>query len=98
MKNINWDKLLIGMGLGLLAPSLAFTVYYYSKYSFMTFSEFINFLKLGEIYTSVISLCVLTNLAIFYPFIWKEKWKAARGVLAATFVWAGIVLVLKFTL
>jgi hypothetical protein len=97
MKNIDLNKMWIGILLGLLSPSIAFAGYYLLKYKFMTIHEFINFLKLGDIYTSVISLCVLANLVVFYPFIWKEKWNGARGVLAATFIWAALVLILKFT-
>jgi hypothetical protein len=62
----------------------------------MTIDEFIKYLKLGDIYAPLISLCVLTNLAAFYPFIWKEKYKGAYGVLASTIIWAAIVMFLKF--
>ncbi|MBA3706639.1 MAG: hypothetical protein H0W84_12290, partial [Bacteroidetes bacterium] len=65
-------------------------------YSSMTVDVFVKNLRLGDTYTPLLSMCVLANLAIFYPFLWKEKWKGAKGVLAATFVWAGLIVYLKF--
>lgn len=96
MKNIDFDKTWIGLILGLIGPFIAFVIYYFINYSYMTVSSFINYLKLGDTYTPIISLCVLVNLAIFYLFIWKEKYRGTRGVLASTFIWAIFVMYLKF--
>lgn len=96
MKNIDFDKTWIGLVAGLLGPSIALWLYYLINYRFMTMEGFINYLRLGDTYTPLISLCVLANLAIFYPYIWKEKWKGAKGVLASTFIWAALVVFLKF--
>ncbi|MGQ0829989.1 MAG: hypothetical protein ACT4ON_16500 [Bacteroidota bacterium] len=93
---MDFDKTWIGLMLGLIAPSLVLLGYYLINYSYMTINGFINYLKAGDTYTSLISLCVLANLAAFYPFIWKEKWNGAKGVLGATFIWAAIVVFLKF--
>jgi hypothetical protein len=96
MKDIDFDKTWIGTFLGLLAPFIAFVLYYLINYRYMTISGFINFMKIGDIFTPVISLCVLVNLGVFYLFIWKEKYIGARGVLASTFIWATFVVYLKF--
>ena len=96
MKNIDLDKTWIGMLAGLIAPSIALCLYYLLNYRFMTVTGFISYLRIGDTYTPLISLCVLANLAVFYPFIWKEKWNGAKGVLASTFIWAAIVVFLKF--
>ncbi len=96
MKDFDFDKTWIGMILGLIAPFITLCMYYLINYRFMTISGFINYLRIGDTYTPVISLCVLANLAVFYPFIWKEKWKGAKGVLGSTFIWAAIVMFLKF--
>lgn len=81
---------------GLAAPFVAFSLYYLINYHYMSIRGFINNMIIGETYTPVISMCVLANLAVFYPFIWKEKWNGARGVIASTFIWAGFVVFLKF--
>ena len=96
MKTINFNKTWIGIFLGLLTPSLVLLLYYMINFGYLTISGFMKYLQLGDTYTPLISLCVLGNLAVFYPFIWKEKWKGAKGVLAATFIWTAIVLFLKF--
>jgi len=96
MKNIDFDKTWIGLILGLLAPFVAFMLYYFINYSFMTFYNFINHMKLGNTYAPIMSLCVLANLAVFYLFIWKNKYMATRGVLASTFIWAAFIVYLKF--
>lgn len=96
MKNIDLDKKWIGFVIGLLAPFLALCGYYLINYRYMSVGDFVDYLKLGDTYTPLVSLCVLANLAAFYPFIWKEKWEGGKGVLAATFVWAALVVFLKF--
>ncbi|MCW3071763.1 MAG: hypothetical protein JWO44_1653 [Bacteroidetes bacterium] len=96
MKNIDWDKTWIGFLLGLIGPSIAFSIYYLINYSYMNLSEFIDYMKLGNTYTPLVSLCVLTNLLPFYLLINKEKYAGTKGVLGATFIWAGLIIFLKF--
>jgi hypothetical protein len=96
MKNIEWDKVWIGFALGLAAPLIAFTGYYLINYSYMQISQFINHLRLGDTYTPLVSLCVLSNLLPFYILINKERYNGTKGVLAATFVWAALIVFLKF--
>lgn len=96
MKNIDLNKVWIGLIAGLIAPSIALWIYYFINYRHMNAERFVNYLKLGDTYTPLISMCVLANLAIFYPFIWKEMWNGAKGVLGATFIWAALVVFLKF--
>jgi len=45
--------------------------------------------------TKFMSLAVIPNLLVFFIFIWQELLKAARGTLAATFVSAFLVLLVK---
>jgi len=98
MKNIDFDKLWIGALLGLLVPLIVFMLYYQINYSFMNMYKFINYLNLGQIFSSVVTLCVLSNLVVFYPFLWKEKYYGGRGVLLSTFLWGGFILYLKFVI
>jgi hypothetical protein len=96
MKKIDWDKTGIGFLLGIGAPAISFTVYYIINYRYMSIPAFIDYMRLGDTYTPLISLCVLTNLVPFYLLINKEKYAGTKGVLAATFVWAGLIVFLKF--
>jgi len=93
---INWDKIWVGSVLGLFSPIIAFFVFFKINYTSMALHEFIRHMKLADSLTSVISLSVLINLLLFFPYIWKEKYNGARGVLGSTLLWAVFVMVLKF--
>jgi len=96
MRNIDWDKVWIGLLLGLLAPFIAFSIYYLINYRYMTVGGFVNYIRLGDTYTPLISLCVLSNLLPFYLMINTEKYQGTKGVLGATFIWAALIIFLKF--
>lgn len=96
MKNIDLDKVWIGLIAGLIAPAVVLWLYYFINYRDLTPDLFFQYLKARDIHSRVVSLCVLINLAIFYPFIWKEKWNGAKGVIGATLIWAAIGIFIKF--
>ncbi|MGB3948594.1 MAG: hypothetical protein WBM13_11465 [Bacteroidia bacterium] len=96
MKDIDLDKFWTGVICGLLAPALTFVSYYLINFKNMPVHRFIAHLQFGKTYTSIVTLCLLANLGVFYLFIWREKYNAARGVLGATFIWAAFVMYLKF--
>ncbi|MBN8702092.1 MAG: hypothetical protein J0M08_03450 [Bacteroidetes bacterium] len=86
----------LGVLLGLIAPSIAFGLFYVINFSHMPFESFITKIKLAHIYTPLISLCVIANLPTFFGFIWTERYYSARGVLLSTFLYAGLVVFLKY--
>ena len=90
------DNIWIGIALGLLLPLVGMLAYYQINFSGMEFYLFIRHLKLGNTYTSFVTLSLVANLAVFFPFIQKEKYYAARGVLASTIFWAAVVIFLKY--
>ncbi len=96
MKDIDLDKTWIGCLVGLIAPVMAFLLHYFINYHYMTIRGLIKYMILGDTYTAIVTLCVLANLGAFYLFIWKEKYKGARGILGFTFIWVAFVMYLKF--
>jgi hypothetical protein len=96
MKKFDWDKVWVGLVLGIIAPLIVFTFYYLINYNYMKISNFINYLRMGDTYTPLVSLCVLANLLPFYLMINKEKYQGTKGVLGATFIWAALIIFLKF--
>jgi hypothetical protein len=92
----NFDSLKLGLILGILTPAIVFLCYYLINYHYMTSKEFFRYLALAKTSSSITSLCVLANLPTFYIFIQKEKYLSARGVLFATFIYAGLVCYLRF--
>jgi hypothetical protein len=96
MKKIDWDNTWIGAIIGLIFPFIVFNIYHQAKYSFMDMYKFIEYLNLGRIFPSVVTLCVLANLMVFYPFISKEKYLGARGVILSTLAWGAFIMFLKY--
>ena len=61
----------------------------------LTFAEYFQKLVDRDILTKFLSLSVIPNLLIFYIFIRKDFLKSARGTLAATFIVAFAILLIK---
>lgn len=95
VKQFDIDKLWIGFVISLISPLIALFAFYKIKFGGMSPSEFKHMLDTGGIFSHVVSLCVIVNLAIFYLLLNKEKYKAVRGVLLATFIYAGYIAYLK---
>ena len=90
------DSLWIGAVIGLFSPLCSLFVFYLIRYHHITFEKFFNEILLEHnILTPVISLCVITNLLVFFIFIWTNRNHSARGVLLATFIYAGYVVYQK---
>ncbi len=92
----NFDKMWLGVTLGIVAPFITMYIYYLINFSHISISKFINHLYKAQIQSSFLSLCVVSNLLVFFIFIWSEKYLSARGVLLATFIYGGAVVYLKF--
>ena len=83
MKNFNWDRVWVGLVIGILLPIVIYTIYYYFVYN-------------SGLKKMNVSLCIATNLIPFYFYQRKEKNLGLKGVLIATFVWAGLIFGLAF--
>ena len=83
MKNFNWDRVWVGLVIGVLMPIIVYTIYYYFVYN-------------SGLKKMNVSLCIATNLIPFYFYQRKDKYNGLKGVLIATFVWAGLIFGLAF--
>ncbi|MFH2096524.1 MAG: hypothetical protein ABIJ16_12510 [Bacteroidota bacterium] len=92
----NLNKLWIGTLIGILAPLITLIIVYKTNYKTLSISEFLRQLEIMGIYTKLLSLCVIPNLLFFFVFIWRNYLSSARGVLLATFIYAAIVLIMKY--
>lgn len=97
MKRSKYDSQPLGLIAGLILPLISIFIFYLVKYDHQTPREFYQALLRLNILTHVISLHVIPNLLLFFIFIWKNYLFSARGVLTATFIFAGIVFLLKFS-
>src|SRR3954462_13337442 len=91
------DNLVTGLICGLIAPLISFSVYAKIKFPQEELSNIFHHVKGLGILSAMISLSVFINLLVFFLFIWMNAEHSAKGVLAATFVYAFIVVILKLT-
>jgi hypothetical protein len=91
-----FDHPTFGFVLGMIFPMMGLYVFYLTNFKSLGFLEFIDQMMGISRMTHVISLSVISNLAVFYFFIWKKFYFSVRGVLFATLVYTLIVVVQKF--
>jgi len=90
-----FDSALLGLTTGLVAPIILMFLYWKLIYGYMEMDKFINYMVLGKIYTKLISLFVVINLAFFFLFLWNNSNNSAKGVLGATFIYTFLIVILK---
>lgn len=97
LKQLDWNKMWIGLLAGFLMPFTVFFLYWLFKYYYISFpSRFIWFLKFGGMWDGVVKLCALSNLLPFYLFLNKHKNRAAAGVLGATMLFVFYIIYLMY--
>ena len=92
------DNLRLGMLLGLVAPIISLVIYYFVKfYPLYSVSDFFFFLRTNKNQITAVSVpCLLLNIALFTYYINSHRDKTAKGIFAATLVYAIIALLFKF--
>ena len=92
-----YNFLWIGVIAGLIAPILTSYFYYLTKnVPGITYQSFIENIFSYGIFTQLLSLCLLGNLAVFFIFLKLDRDKSSQGVLIASFVYGVIMLIFKF--
>ena len=89
------DNIITGLVAGLAAPVVIFFIYSKIKLPAEKIFDIFNSIKELGILSAVLSLCVFVNLLVFFIFIWSHADRSARGVLAATFFYAFVIIILK---
>src|SRR5690554_3186059 len=100
MKPKRFDKMWIGMLIGLVMPTVGFAVYgwYWSWKFYRPFSYFVNniFIETPALRSSILSLSLIINLLPFFVFLRTDRYKSARGVMAAVFLYVPFVIYFRF--
>lgn len=100
MKSKRFNSLKTGILIGIIAPLFGFVIYgfYWSLSFHRTFSYFVTdvFIKTAEFRSSIVALSLLINLIPFFIFLRSDRYKSARGVLLAVFIYVPLVLYFKF--
>jgi len=89
------DKMIVGFAMGILLPFFIFIMIYLVRYPEVPLFEYMSSLWQFEALLKILSLCVIPNLFVFLLYIRRKMDLAARGVLAATFIYAFIVFASK---
>ena len=92
------DNLRLGLVLGLVAPILSLAIYYFVKF-YPTFSihDFFFFLRTNKPQITAVSVpCLVLNIALFTFYINSHRDSTAKGIFAATIIYAIAALLFKF--
>jgi hypothetical protein len=92
------DNLRLGLILGLVAPIISLVIYYFVKF-YPTFSmrDFFFYLRTNKSQITAVSVpCLVANIALFTYYINSHKDSTAKGIFAATIIYAILALLFKF--
>ena len=86
----------MGLAAGMLIPVITLLIFNQAAYDHLSIGEFIQFMIQRNKLSAMISLVILPDLLVFFIFIWLNYLYSARGVLAATIIFALLVVITKF--
>ncbi|MCA0426484.1 MAG: hypothetical protein LCH37_03530 [Bacteroidetes bacterium] len=90
------DHFLLGLLLGLLAPTLGILGFYLFNFSDKNLFEFLELSVSEKLLSPLLSLSCVINLGVFYLFIHFERYSTSRGIIFSTFIYGFAIVVLKF--
>ena len=92
------DNLRLGLVLGLVAPIISLVIDYFVKfYPTYSFRDFLDFMRTNKSQITAISVpCLVLNIALFTIYINSHRDQTAKGVFAATLIYAIVALLFKF--
>ncbi|MCE1199816.1 MAG: hypothetical protein LWW85_12665 [Marinilabiliales bacterium] len=88
----------LGFAIGLLLPLLFFLMYFLFRFQEPSLGHFFQLLITTGKLVHVISLSVFPNLVPFMLFMRTDRFRAGRGVIASTLLYALTVVVLKLVI
>ena len=91
-----YNDVRLGLATGLIVPVITVLIFYQVKFGHLDIGEFLSNMITKKVLSSILSLCVIPNLLVFFVFIWTNMLYLARGVLMATFVFAVVVVAVKY--
>jgi hypothetical protein len=90
------DNTKLGLALGFIGPILGLVIIYWLKFPSFTFVEFLDtFVNENRLITSIGSLSLLANAALFTIYVNTRKDDTAKGIFIITVVYGILILLLK---
>lgn len=96
-KQLSFNKEIVGIAAGLIVPFLVMVVFAYYKNGLDGMKDYFTTLINYDVLTSLISLCAIPNLLIFFLFMWTDRLRSSRGVIIATLIYTFIVIIIQNT-
>ncbi len=94
---MKFNRFLHGFFGGLIITCMVFLLFTYTNWDkFESLEKLWKFIKYGQMMSSLISLCAVPNLILFFYFMKTERYNAGKGLIAITMIFAIIVFLLKF--
>ncbi|MDR3716007.1 MAG: hypothetical protein P4L51_24640 [Puia sp.] len=92
------DNLKFGAALGLIAPVISLVIYYFVKFfPLYSLKDFLFFLQTNKTQVTALSVpCLVLNIALFTYYINSQRDKTAKGIFAATLVYAIAAILFKY--
>jgi len=87
-----FDRQYIGFIAGFVFPIIVFVIYYLLKFNDIPFTDYLASMHHYKLLFKVLSLCVLSDLPVFYLFLQLKMMRGARGVVMACFIFAFAVM------
>ena len=94
-KSERFNNLISGLIAGLILPVIAFIILWLIIFDGTLAAYFHRFAEMNRL-ASLISLCAIPNLLLFFVFIWTNNYKSARGVIFATLILALAMVLIKY--
>ena len=90
------DNLIFGLILGFITPLFGLTIYYFLGFykHDVGVGEYLDYFRQRKFLTAVGSLALIANTVVFSIYV-NRRYQTARGIFAATMVYAIIVLLIK---
>ena len=90
-----YDKTWVGLLPALFLPFTAFPIFFFIRNS-ESWQQYWALATTPGILSPILSFGALLNLALFFLFLWRNYYNAARGVMLATILYAIPILWTKF--
>jgi hypothetical protein len=93
--NSFWKGLLIGI----LFPAFCFFCYWLYRHSQLSFpTRFISYLMGGQLLSSVVKLCMLGNILLFYFGLKKKIDSFTKGIITSSVIYLALVAYISYFL
>lgn len=95
-KSLKFNSFYHGFFGGLAITSIVFTLFtIINWHHFETWNKFVIYLSYGQMISSLISLCAVPNLVLFFYFMHTDRYHSGKGLIAITMLTAIFVFILR---